>query len=155
MRAQLLLATLREPPKSGSLRELVLRLLIMMKEEAEFLKWRALAVLLIDHSKGAEAFDAYTKAAFPYIEQEKSREKEDLLAMLRREVSRGPLTVKKVEKPKARSRLQASYDRNAARSDKVLSRIGATIPIGRTNDPTGNRKAGPRTGVPPVHEPDG
>lgn len=141
MRAQLLLATLREPPKAGSLRELVLRLLIMMKEEAEYLKWRALAVLLLDHSKGGEAFDAYTKAAFPYMDQEKSREKDDLLKALQREVSRGPVAIKKVEQPKVRSRLHNTCARNTSRSDKVLSRIGATVPMGDPNGPGSRRKA--------------
>ena len=141
MRAQLLLATLREPPKAGSLRELVLRLLITLKEEAEYLKWRALAMLLLDHSKGAEAFDAYTKAAFPYMEQEKSKQQEDILAALRREVSLGPLAIKKVGVPKVRSRLQATCARNTARSDKVLSRIGSTIPTGVTHGPTSRSKA--------------
>lgn len=141
MRAQLLLATLREPPRKGTLRELVLRLLIIMKEEAEYLKWRAIAILQVDKSKGAEAFDEYTKAAFPYQERDKSREKEALLEMLRKEVSRGPLTIKKIEKPKVRSRLHAAYDRNASsRSDKVLSRIGTAIPLGRQHERSADRK---------------
>lgn len=126
VRAQLLLATLQEPPKRGSLRELLLRLFIMMREEAEFLKHRALVVMLVDKKQGGEAFDEYLKAAFPYLEVEKNREKSAVLEMLQKEVSRGPLAIKKVSAPNVRSRLHANH----ARSDKVLARIGPSIPLG-------------------------
>ena len=140
VRAQILLATLREPPRKGSLRELVLRLLTTMKEEAEFLKWRAIGMLIIDKTKGAEAFDEYEKSAFPYIEKDKAKSHNDTIGILKREVARGPLAIKKLEKKKVRSRLHASYDQNASsRSDKVLWRIGSTTSVGRPNEP-GARK---------------
>jgi len=102
----------------------------MMREEAEFLKWRSLVVMLIDKKQGGEAFDEYLKAAFPYLEVEKTREKSSIIEMLQKEVSRGPITIKKVSTPAVRSRLHG----NKGRSDKVLARIGPTIPLGDTTD---------------------
>jgi hypothetical protein len=113
----------------------------MMKEEAEFMKWRAIATLMVDRVKGAEAFDEYAKSAFPYLEKERSKEKNDLIEALRREVANGPISIRKVGKPKAKSRLRASYDRNAIRSDKVLSKIGPVIPTSVPNVSTGSGKA--------------
>jgi len=126
-RANILFQTLRKPPPRGSVRESVLRLLVMHKEEAEHAKFRALAQLLIDKEAGAKAFEEYFDIAFPHIKKELQEQDMSLAKLLQNEVSRGGLAVHKVGSTKrVRSRLKVKYNkRSAALADKVMTKVGA------------------------------
>ena len=126
-RASILFQTLREPPPRGSVRESVLRLFVMQKEEAEHAKFRALAQLLVDKEAGAKAFEEYFDAAFPHIKRELRKEDMSFAEILQKEVSHGGLSVQRLSsQKKVHSRLRRRYERRGPElADKVTSKIGA------------------------------
>lgn len=129
-KANLLLKTLQAPPQKGSLRESVLILLLMKLETIEHARFRALAQIIVDQKKGVDAFEEYMKIAFPYLEIAKSRDKEKHIEMLKKEVGRGPLAVKVLQQPVAKSRLkQRMISRTKQQSDKLYNKLGGTLPI--------------------------
>lgn len=134
-RVQILFQTLREPPPRGSVRESVLRLYVMQKEEAEHAKFRALAQLLLDKEAGAKAFEEYFDAAFPHIKAENARNDMSYAKYLHEEVvkamKQGGLRVSKVSEPhKVNSRLKVRYDKRSKElADKVVGKIGQSMRI--------------------------
>lgn len=106
--ANLLLATLKEPPRTGTLRGFVLTMLLVKREENELAKWKAMVQAIVKPDAGPASWDAYFKTAFPWVEVAKGREKDDFIKRLKEEISRGPLEIKKQKDDKAfRSRLKA------------------------------------------------
>lgn len=129
-RANILLQTLREPPPRGSVRESVLRLFIMQREEAEHAKFRALAQLLVDKDAGVKAFEEYFDTAFPYIKKEMQKQDMSLAKMLQREVERGALAVSRTNSDrKVRSRLRVKYQRSAELANKVVDKVGTSMRV--------------------------
>jgi hypothetical protein len=83
-----------------------------------------------EKKKAIEAYEAYFKTAFPYIETDERRTDEKLIDFLRKEVERGPLEIKPLDMG-VRSRM-ASRRRRAdpellKRSGKILKKIGRTL----------------------------
>lgn len=132
-RANLLLQTLKEPPKKGTLRESMLILLMAQLETIEHARFRALAQLIVDSGKGIEAFEEYMKIAFPYLEATKKRDRQKFIDMLQEEVKKGALVVRPQPQPQARSRLKqrvvAVDPRARERMDKVYKKIDEVFPI--------------------------
>jgi len=130
-RANILFQTLREPPPRGSVRESLLRLLVMQKEEAEHAKFRALAQLLVDKEAGAKAFEEYFDAAFPHIKKEMQETDMSLAKFLHREVERGGLAVRRIDSGRrVHSRLRVKYNKGSAEmADKVMTRIGTSMRV--------------------------
>lgn len=129
-----MLQTLRAPPPSGSLQESALILLLMKLESVEHARFRALAQVQLDPESGIKAFEEYMKIAFPYLEASKQRDKTDHMALLAREVARGPLTVTAVsEPPKGRSKLKTrmvkrSKPQTREEHASLYQKLGNTIP---------------------------
>lgn len=113
-RAQLLMSTLREPPKFGSVRETVLIMFTLMQERGNHARLRALVQSIVDKEKGVEAFEDYMKVAFPWIETAKGRERLDHMKKLMNEVKRGPLAVAPMAMPRVSSRLRTRIEKTAA-----------------------------------------
>jgi hypothetical protein len=132
-RANLLLQTLKETPKKGTLRESLLIMLMAKQETIEHARFRALSQIIIDSGKGVEAFEEYLKLAFPYLEATKKRDRKKFIDILKEEVSRGALRVRPMPEPKARSRLKqrvVAVDKRAReRMDNVYQQIGEAFPI--------------------------
>ena len=132
---QILFQTLRKPPPRGSVRESVLRLFVMQREEAEHAKFRALAQLLLDKEAGAKAFEEYFDTAFPHIKAEGARNDMAYAKFLHEEVvkamSQGGLRVSKMAEPhKVNSRLKVRYDKRSMElADKVVDKIGRSMRI--------------------------
>lgn len=129
MRASILFQTLREPPPKGSVRESILIMYVMHKEEAEHAKFRALAQLLVDKEAGVKAFEEYFDLAFPHVKKEAQREGMSLAKALQKEVSRGPIAVSKVgDNKKVRSRLKVRYNKRSKElADSVLDKVGSPL----------------------------
>jgi len=99
--------------------------LLRMKQEAiEHAKLRAIAQIIIDKEKGAEAFEEYMKLAFPYAEATKRREKDHYIKMLNDEISKGSLRVTPMENPVMRSKI-------ATAKSKKKGNAALTRSIGR------------------------
>jgi hypothetical protein len=127
-RANLLLQTLKAPPRKGTLRESLLIMLMAQLESIEHARFRALAQIIVDSGKGIEAFEEYMKVAFPYLEATKKKDRAKFIELLKNEVSRGPLVARPIPQPKLRSRLKqrvvAVDDRARKRMDKIYRKIG-------------------------------
>ena len=78
----MLFSTLREPPRPGSLRESLLILYVLKKEQIEHARLRTLAQALVDKEKAVEVFQEYQKTAFPWIATQKRRDKEEHVRLL-------------------------------------------------------------------------
>jgi hypothetical protein len=134
-----LLQTLRAPPPKGSLRELVLTLLIIKKEQIEYQKVRALAQAIVDQKAGVEAFADYSEAAFPWKKTQKKRDSAQFIDFLNEEIKRGPISIDltKQEKKvvsKLRTKMvqaeQVSGNTWQSKADTLYKRMGPTIPTG-------------------------
>jgi hypothetical protein len=130
-----LLATLREPPKRGSVRELVLSLFVLKRQQVEHARLRALAQIGMDKEKGVEAFNDYMKVAFPWVEQTKKKDDEKTKKALMEEVRRGGLKVIPIAETQFKSRLrtkvvqaQAARSEWAPKADRVLNKMGPLVP---------------------------
>lgn len=93
VQGDLLLRTLSRPPRKGSPRWVALSYMRLRQEEIDHAKLRAIAQLLLEPSKGKDAFDEYMKVAFPYLAAVRDRELEDISKVLKEELKRGLLQV--------------------------------------------------------------
>jgi len=108
--ANLLLVTLKEPPRAGTLRGFVLTMLLVKREENELAKWKALVQAIVKPDAGPASWDEYFKTAFPWVSVAKGREKDDFIKRLKEEIARGPIEIQKKQDNKAfRSRLKTKY----------------------------------------------
>lgn len=105
--ANLLLATLKAPPPRGSLRESVLALLMIRREENDVAKTRVLIQTLVKQDSGPDAWNEYFKSVFPWVETAKTQEKQDWIKKLNEEVAKGPLVITAKHEVSFRSRLKA------------------------------------------------
>jgi len=108
-------------------------MLLMMKlETIEHARFRALSQIIIDQEKGVEAFEEYMKLAFPYLEAVKSRDKEQLLEILHREVKRGPLLITPMKQPTVTSRLRKRVEarkRSREEQNKLYTSLRKIEPL--------------------------
>lgn len=130
---------LREPPPKGSLRESLLILFVLKREQVAYARDRALVQSLIVKEKGPEAFEEFRKLAFPWVEVQKGRDREDHIRILQEEIKRGVLTVTPAEGPKkaVKSRLRTQLAESESPSDgqrrgidmkRINVRLGAVVP---------------------------
>lgn len=132
----MLFSTMREVPRKGSLRESVLLLFIMKKEEIEYMRDLALAQVMVDKEKGIDRFNEYRKTMFPWIETAKRRDEDAHKKLLKEVVQQGPLVVRAVHQPRMRSRLVQRIEQSQVPTKEVLrkqddlyKRLGKTIPV--------------------------
>jgi hypothetical protein len=78
----------------------------MKLESIEHAKFRALAQIMVDRSKGAEVFADYMKVAFPYLEASQRKDKDHYVELLKKEVGRGAIAVSPLAVPRYRSKLK-------------------------------------------------
>lgn len=133
-----MLATLREPPPKGSLRESVLLMYVLKRDQVEHGRLRALATAIINKEKAGEAFDDYMKQAFPWLESQKSRDHQRNITLLKEEIKRnaGGFGIKPLweAKNKIRSRLktrvvEGGIPRPKKEMDALYKKLGKTIPV--------------------------
>jgi len=131
----LLFATLREPPPSGSVRESLLLLFVLKREQIEHARWRALIQTVIDKEKGIESFDTYRKLIFPWSDDANERRQAEAKKLLVAEIARGGLAVRPLwqkERP-VTSRLQYQTrevrQRIAKQKDELYAKLGKTAPL--------------------------
>jgi hypothetical protein len=128
--------TLREPPPKGSLRESVLLLYLLKKEEQEYSRDLALVQVQVDKDKGIERFNEYRKTMFPWIESAQAREKDIHAQILQRMVKEGPLTVRPMPTRGYKSRLVKKVEEKKLtveqrrKQDILLKKLGKAIPSG-------------------------
>lgn len=131
---------LREMPKKGSLRESVLLLYVLKREENEYMRDLALAQIQISKSKGAELFNEYRRAMFPWIETAKKRDEDTHKELLKKIVQAGPLAIRPMGLGKPmRSRLVQRVERpeltpeqlkeKRAKQDELYRKLGKIVPI--------------------------
>lgn len=130
-RANLLLQTLRAPPRIGSLQESVLTLLQMKLEAIDHARFRALSQIIVDKEKGVAAFEEYMKIAFPYLEASKKKERASSVEHLKQWVNSGPIHVKPLQMPNLKSRVASAKGRMAPQSPaeekRLYRKIGRSI----------------------------
>lgn len=128
-------SSLREPPKKGSLRESVLLLYCLKKEEIEYTRDLALAQIQLSKEKGAEFFNDYRKAMFPWIDTAKKRDEDSHKKLLEQIVKNGPLSVRPLHMPQAKSRLVHRKEKVKTTEDKrrdqneLYKKLGKSIPV--------------------------
>jgi hypothetical protein len=111
-------------------------LYVLKKEQIEHARLRALAQAIIAKEKGKEVFEEYMKVAFPWLENQKRRDKDDHMRLLMEEVKRGGMHIKPLQEVRAKSRMrtkivstEGSKQRPRAERDRLYSKLGKAIPI--------------------------
>jgi len=114
-------------------------LYVLKREQVEHARLRALAQAIIAKDKGKEVFDEYMKVAFPWLETQKERDKEDHVRILMDEVKKGSLGVRPLwQEQRMRSRLKTRVverdDRPRPRTREELNKLyeglgGKVVPI--------------------------
>lgn len=125
-----MLQTLRAPPKSGSLRESVLILLLIKKEDIEHAKFRALAQIQISKKEGVEAFEEYMKIAFPYLSAEKQKRHAAAIKVLEAEIKRGAFSIRPQQPLVVKSRMQGrilsrTKPQSPQQADELYRKMGS------------------------------
>lgn len=105
--AEVLRATLREPPEYGSARESFLRLHAIQRNDLEYLQDLALAQILIDKDQGKKAFDSYKDARFPWEGKNEELKKKQVAEIMEKVSKQGPIAVTAQMPNKMRSKLKA------------------------------------------------
>lgn len=119
---------MREPPKSGSLQEWALTLLLLKHEEIEQARELAFAQLLLDKGKAAEAWSTYQDVARFYVRAAQGKEREETIKKLLQEVGRGALGVRPLWEKPARSRLQTPVIHSPDEAARIYSRLSPKRP---------------------------
>lgn len=130
----MLFATCREVPPKGSLRESVLLLYVLKKEQIEYARDLALAQIQIDKERGLERFNEYRKEMFPWVDTAKKREEDAHKEILEKVVKGGPLVVRAMHQPRLKSRLVQRVEKKASpeqrrQQDDLYKKLGKTIPV--------------------------
>ncbi len=133
-------STARETPKKGSLRESVLLLYVLKKEEIEYTRDLALAQIQISKDKGVEIFNEYRKAMFPWVDTAQKREETNHKKILEQIVKAGPLSIRPLQMGggKMRSRLiqrkevreqQPASEEQLKQQNELYKKLGNMIPV--------------------------
>jgi hypothetical protein len=111
-------------------------LYVLKKEQVEHARLRALAQAIIAKDKGKEVFEEYMKVAFPWLETQKSREKEDHVRILMNEVKQGSLGIRPLWQDRPmRSRMKTLVVEKAPRPrtreeiNDLASKLGKIVPV--------------------------
>ncbi len=106
-------------------------LYVLKKEQIEHARLRALAQAIVSKEKGKEVFDDYMKVAFPWLETQKRRDKDDHIRVLKEEVKKGGLRIVPLWEERMHSRLKhriVEREKTApVRSRKELNEFYAKI----------------------------
>lgn len=95
----------------------------------------ALAQIILDKKTGAERFNEYRQALFPWLETAQKREKDSFKQLLEKVVKEGPLSIKRAggpERIKSRlvKRLSApSPEHQRKQQNALYKRLPKTIPL--------------------------
>jgi|HubBroStandDraft_1064217.scaffolds.fasta_scaffold140584_2 hypothetical protein len=116
-------------------------LLILKKEQIEFARLRVLAQSIINREKGPEVYDEFRKAAFPWVETQKNRDRQAHIKILQDEIKRGVLGIQPLweNNKQIRSRLKtkvvdastvpdAARRRSTNEERKIYEKMGALVP---------------------------
>ncbi len=133
-------STARETPKKGSLRESVLLLYCLKREEIEYTRDLALAQIQISKDKGVEAFNEYRKAMFPWVDTAQKREEDTHKQLLEKIVKAGPPSISpmKMGGGKMRSRLvqrkevsenKVVTEEQRKKQNELYKQLGSMIPV--------------------------
>lgn len=112
-------------------------LYVLKKEQVEHARLRALAQAIISKDKGKEVFDDYMKVAFPWLETQKNRDKNDHVQILMNEVKKGGLSIKPLwEEAKGKSRMKTkvierppSKSRTRTETNELYAKLGKVVPV--------------------------
>lgn len=130
----------RETPKKGSLRESVLLLYCLKREEIEYTRDLALAQIQISKEKGVEAFNDYRKVMFPWVDTAQKREEDTHKKLLEQLVKAGPLSITPMKSAsgKIRSRLvqrkeasekKPNTEEQRKKQNELYKQLGNMIPV--------------------------
>lgn len=117
-------------------------LLILKKEQIEFARLRVLAQSIINKEKGPEVYDEFRKAAFPWVETQKNRDKNATIKVLMEEVKRGALGIVPLweNNRQVRSRMKTKIvdastlqpeqarRRSTSEEKKIYEKMGSLVP---------------------------
>lgn len=95
-------------------------LYVLKKEFIEHARLRALATSIINKDKGPEAFDEYRKEAFPWVETQQKRERDETVNRLQEEVKRGVLGIKPLWEAKQTSKVRSRLKTRVVEAEKPL-----------------------------------
>lgn len=98
-----------------------------------------MAQIMVDKEKGVGAFEDYMKAAFPWIESIKGRDRQEQIKQLMEEVKKGALSIKPLGDAPIRSRIKNRQIREAVPAtaaqkkagEELFKKIGRVVPHGR------------------------
>jgi hypothetical protein len=115
-------------------------LLILKKEFIEYSRLRALAQSIINKEKGPEAFEEFRHTAFPWVDTQQKRDREQNIKVLQDEIKRGALSIQPLQDntKKIRSRLKtkvvessepvlAANKRSTPGERKLYAKIGSIV----------------------------
>lgn len=113
-------------------------LLVLKKEYIEYSRLRALAQSIINKEEGPKAFDEFKKAAFPWVETQAKRDREEHIKILQNEIKRGTLAIRPLwdATKQVRSRLKTKVveadhsepmRRSSPEARKVYSKMGGIV----------------------------
>jgi len=126
--ANLLLATLREPPPRGSVQSYVLQALLIRKDQIEFLKVRALIQATVNKEAADKALSEYRDAQLPYLPKVQKDDRSMHIKKLMEEVGRGEMSITPVMQKRVKSKMrhkvvQRDEARNA-QANRIAKKVG-------------------------------
>lgn len=105
----------KEPPRPGSLKEVLFIMIQMKRELARFHETLVITQAVRDDDSGdatQKAFETYRDSLMPYLRKELKVEQERVIQALRDEAGKGPLQVTPITNPSvARSKLKQDLAR--------------------------------------------
>lgn len=105
----------KEPPRPGSLLEVLFIMIQMRRELARFHETLVVAQAIRDDEEGnatQKAFEQYRNTLMPFLKKQMEEEQKRLLRILREEATRGPMQVTPITSPAvARSKLRQGLER--------------------------------------------
>jgi len=130
--ANLLLATLREPPPRGSLQSYVLQALLIRKDQIEYMRTRAVVQALVNKDEAQKALDAYRDAQMPYLQGVQKNDRQQHIKRLMDEVAKGAISVTPIMPKQVRSRLktrvvQRTTEEQLAQSRRLSKQMGGLL----------------------------
>jgi hypothetical protein len=131
---------MRETPKKGSLRESVLLLYCLKREEIAYMRDLAMAQIQVSKDKGIELFNEYRKAMFPWVDTATKREETNHKKILEQFVKAGPIGVRPLQEKRLRSRMvhrkemkqdmtEEQKREKKRKQDELYAKLGKTIPV--------------------------
>lgn len=129
--ANLLLATLREPPPRGSIQSYVLQALLIRKDQIEYLKVRAIVQATVNKEAADKALSEFRDAQLPYLPKVQKDDRSMHIKKLMEEVGRGEMSITPVMQKRVKSKMRHKVvqrdETRVAQANRIAKKVGGIV----------------------------